>query len=309
MSTQSFHSRRVIPVWITFLAAAFVVGVAPARCDPIPAESGWTVRKFMDGLWHNEAGLAGDDVSGDVFVGDYIAETLASAVYRVTRDGTRTLIFSSNQVASTEIAFDPTARLLYVGGGSSFSVLSESGVELEHESHSVPLGGMALGPDGTLYLLDPDHNGIVRYDRTNHTFPTVTTYYELTESVFNLQVDASGNFYVVVDGAGVARITPSGEITFGLAPSPLTRSGFVFSGPDLIYPQWDVVYRLSGGLGPATVFSEGQDPPVTRVCAVQDRIYVRDSVAPFENNVWEYTPTGPTPVKKTTWGLVKSLYR
>jgi sugar lactone lactonase YvrE len=312
MLAHTLDPRRLIPVWIAFLAVASVLGAVPSRADPIAVESGWTVRKFVEGLHQFIGGLAGDEVSGDLFVADApVYPPVPVTIYRVAGNGTRTPLFTSDRYGASFMAFDPSARLLYaVNVTGALVVLTEAGAVVDQDS--VPdfalITGTTLGPDGMLYLLDERNLRIVRYDRAAHAFPIVTTLGPLAgTNVGSLAMDADGNFFLNANYYNVVRVTPSGVISYGAGPKCVGVEGLAFYGSDLIQGYFTQLYRLPGALGQGTLFAD-HIPVVWRMCVVQDRIYVKDARQNF-CTVWEFAPVGPTQVRNATWGRLKSLYR
>ncbi|MES2389474.1 MAG: T9SS type A sorting domain-containing protein [Bacteroidota bacterium] len=93
----------------------------------------------------------------------------------------------------------------------------------DHSRFASNIGGLAVGPDGTLYIADTYNNAIRKIDPSGSSVTTLTGSYSgnangsLSAALFNkptaMAIDASGNIYVCDNGTMVRKISTSGTVS------------------------------------------------------------------------------------------------
>ncbi len=271
-----------------------------------PLEPGWTVRLVATGFTRLYNGVAYDPVSTDLFVADEGARTL----YRVTQNGVKTAIHSDPDFAMDELAFDTVHRVVYLGGNLQdvLRKVAEDGTFLGDVTTPLRYTGLAMAPDGNLYLVGWYVPSMWRYDVGNGTFTEVHT--NLGGNLEGLAFDPAGNAYVAVMSAdAVLKVTPAGvRTTIATLVNPVGVSfgdGSVFVATSCS----GNIYRIAPDGSGTTNFAIGQYCTIGIHFGSDGRVYLNDGYYfPGDGGLWEYSP-GVVPVESHSWGAVKSRYR
>jgi sugar lactone lactonase YvrE len=213
ISTEDIGSMTEIAV-----GEAADVAVAPLRVQLIDVPVTWghvaTLPLQSGGLNVAEGALAGAaiDPAGNL----YVADAGQGRIAMVTPYG-QVSTFASDVLDATDVAFRPDGGMYAVSGLGEYLMAIPPGggqaVRLNVPLPDVgPTSGLAVGPDGTVYMsLGPQ---IVRWRPGE---PAMTAWVGESaglEEPQGLDVDAAGNLYVVDRGAGTLhRVSPEGRVS------------------------------------------------------------------------------------------------
>jgi hypothetical protein len=281
---------------------------SPSSADLTPLP-GWTATKIIGGLTQPSAGLAVDPVSHDAFVGDHTAG--CATIWRVTPDGTKTAVIQSCGINVDGFALDPASGVLYVPAGAVVQRYDENGGLLGEESASVQ--GVGLGADGAIYAaISGTPSFIARRDPGTGVWSTWRTL-QGTYDIANpraVAVDAADRAFVDSD-KGLLRVDAGATDLFGVplitthgincGPLGVMAGAFTFD-PNGTAPTQGTPFLVgASGVDDGLIYGAFQ--------AADGSVYLTDLGSGAGNgSLWHITPTS-TPVRRGTWGSVKTHYR
>ncbi len=191
----------------------------------------------------------------------YVSSRFNGTIYRISAPGDVS-VYAEGLGTATGIAFDPKGNLV-VGDrtGTLFVVAPDRTVEpLLNIPPSVAAFHLCFGPDGSLYITNPD---ISTYDsilRVPQGSTEVQEFYPGIKRPQGMAFDVNGNLYVakaMAGDSGVLRISPDGKASMIVSGPVLVGVVFDTAG-DIIVAGTEMRYRLEVGV-------HGMPPALTSV--------------------------------------------
>jgi sugar lactone lactonase YvrE len=181
----------------------------------------------------------------------YISSRFNGTIYRVTSQTDMT-VYAEGLGTATGIVFDSDGNL-YIGDrtGTIYLVKPDHTVlPLFNITPSVAAFHLCLGPDGSLYITNPD---ISTYDcilRVPAGSKQPQVFYPGVKRPQGMAFDEAGNLYVakaMAGDSGILRITPSGKAAMIVSGPVLV--GLAFDAPgNMIVASTNAIYRLTMGI-------------------------------------------------------------
>jgi hypothetical protein len=302
-------------------AFAFVLAT-PAFAAWTPLQPGWFVHEAPVALgaavtFPGWGALAGDPVSGDVFVVGALGQSSDLALYRISPSGQMVHLAAISGYATAPV-FDPVHRVVLVGQGSQTARFGEFGAVLAPLPVAAT-GPSAFGPDGEWYEMTSSAQSasglqIKRYDGglgawvAVRDVPLTSNPPDLTQPD-QLAIDPAGRVFASHSGA-LYRVDAGATVMIGsslIAGQLAVAPGMLLFGEGLFDPDASSIMSGVGfasrpaghGLfgvaitsGPTVVFLESVQLP--------------DLSQSFTLQVFTLAPT---PAVQRSWGALKALVK
>lgn len=275
--------------WLAILAGILTLAVVPARAHAHPGagivvDRNGTVYFVVSGSSHLMKWRAGEKAT--VFVSDdrirlphHLTYGRDGFIYVVSDDDGR--VFRIDDAGRLHLHFDTRSarpsrqsRLQIGAWGDPFTVDSVGNiyglgdgdvsaiVRVSLNGAVVPIAagttfgelhfrGMAIGPDGALYLTDASRVWRIRGDSAEAIVPRGVT----LAFPDGIAVDDAGNIYVAdMEAKHVVRLAPDGEVN-----TPAYLAEMEFRGPTGVAVRGDTVYVLDNAPGSTALWRVAQD--------------------------------------------------
>jgi len=183
----------------------------------------------------------------------YVSSRFTGAVYRVTRQADVS-VYAEGLGTATGIVFDREGNLIVGDRSGTIYVIKpdRAVIPLLSIPSSVAAFHLCLGPDGALYVTNPD---ISTYDCILRIAPGAsepTIFYPGIKRPQGMAFDVDGNLYVakaMAGDSGILRIAPDGKAAMIASGPVLVGLAFDAAG-NMVIAGTDSIYRLSAGIKP-----------------------------------------------------------
>jgi len=300
----------------TLLACAALLALAlPTAAAPTPQLPGWSVTLVTDSL-SAPVSMTTDPATGDLYVYEADLAAQVAVVVRIRGDGTQTRLYTGAFGCTRPyMTFDADAQRLWMSDCSGTLVLSPQGGVLAQDAF--PGAAIVRAPDHRLYQAVPGAPfgagvggcAIEQIDETTLARQaacavpgTLWRWYD-----GDLVADAAGHLYVG-DGGDCTALACGASLGAGQVDG--FRTACV--GGQIYLNYFDEVLVRPAGPGGYVAFATGFAATVVLAPGPGGGLDVLDYKIPSpgsRGSVWRFTPAGATPVRATSWGRLKSVYR